>query len=134
MKYVVAYLSTAVAFAVLDFIWLSLAVERIYRPAIGSILADKVAPVPAVAFYLIYVAGMVVFAVSPALRSGSVSTALIYGALFGVFAYATYDLTNMATLKVWSLKVTLVDMAWGAFASAVAAGAGAWITRAILKL
>ncbi len=134
MKIFVAYLATALVFAVLDFAWLSAAGERLYRPLIGSIMADKVRIGPAIAFYLIYIAGVIVFAVWPALKAGNVQTALIYGALFGVVAYATYDLTNMATLKVWSMKITVLDMVWGAFATAVAAGAGTWITRAVLKL
>lgn len=133
MKVALAYLSTAIVFAALDFIWLSATAERLYRPAIGELMADKVRLGPAVAFYLIYMAGVVVFAVWPALKAGNIAVALIYGALFGVFAYATYDLTNMATLKVWSMKITLLDLAWGAFATAVAAAAGTWITRAVLK-
>jgi uncharacterized membrane protein len=134
MKYLIAYVSTAVVFAALDFVWLSLASSRLYKPEIGAILSDKVQMGPAVAFYLLYVLGMVVFIVLPALRGGSVGTALAYGALFGLVAYATYDLTNMATLKVWSMKVTLADLAWGAFATAVASGAGTWITRAVVKI
>jgi len=134
MKILVAYLSTALVFAVMDFIWLASTAERLYRPVLGSILADKVRLGPAVAFYLIYMAGVVIFAVWPALKSGNILTALIYGALLGVVAYATYDLTNMATLKVWSLKITLLDLAWGAFATATAAAAGALITRAVLKI
>lgn len=133
MKFGLAYLSTAVVFAVMDFVWLSATAERLYRPVLGSIMADKVRLGPAIAFYLIYMAGTVIFAVWPALKSGNISTALIYGALLGVVAYATYDLTNMATLKVWSMKITLLDLAWGAFATAIAAAAGTWITRAILK-
>lgn len=133
IQYVVAYVSTAVVFAVMDFVWLSLAANRLYKPEIGAIMADKVSMGPAVAFYLIYITGLIVFAVSPALKSGSIGTALMYGALFGLVAYATYDLTNMATLKVWSMKVTLADLAWGAFASAGAAGAGTWLTRLLVK-
>ncbi len=134
LKFGLAYLSTAVVFAVMDFIWLSATAERLYRPLIGSLMADKVRLGPAVAFYLIYMGGTVFFAVWPALKSGSIATALIYGAVLGVVAYATYDLTNMATLKVWSMKITLIDLVWGAFATAMAAAAGTWITRSILKL
>ncbi len=76
----------------------------------------------AVAFYLIYVLGIVVFAVWPALESGDWRTALMRGAAFGFFAYATYDLTNLATLKVWSLKISLIDMAWGTLLTGTGGG------------
>ena len=133
MRMIVAYVSTAIVFAAMDFVWLSLAANRLYKPEIGEIMAGKVQLAPAVVFYLLYVFGLIFFAVAPALRGGGVSTALLNGALFGLVAYATYDLTNMATLKVWSMKVTLADLAWGAFASAAAAGAGTWLTRLLVK-
>jgi uncharacterized membrane protein len=87
--------------------------------------------IAAVAFYLVYIAGVLVFALRPALASGDWRTAVLFGALFGFFAYATYDLTNLATLRVWSLPVSLIDMAWGTVLTGVAAGAGAY---AALKL
>jgi len=133
MRMIVAYIATAVVFAAMDFVWLSLAANRLYKPEIGEIMAGKVQMAPAVVFYLLYVFGLIFFAVAPALRQGGVQTALLHGALFGLVAYATYDLTNMATLKVWSMKVTLADLAWGAFASAIAAGAGTWLTRLLVK-
>ena len=134
MKPILAYGATALVFALMDMVWLTTTAERLYRPVLGELLADKVRIGPAIAFYLIYIAGVTVFAVWPALKSGNIASALICGALLGVFAYATYDLTNMATMKVWSLKITLLDLAWGAFATGIAAAAGAWITRAVLKL
>lgn len=132
-RYAIAYAATAVVFAVLDLAWLSFAASRLYQPHLGAVLAEGFRAGPAVAFYLLYVLGMVVFAVGPALRGGGLGTALAYGALLGLVAYGTYDLTNMATLKVWPLKVTLIDLAWGSFATAVAATAGTWITRLIVK-
>jgi uncharacterized membrane protein len=131
----IAYASILVAFAALDFCWLSLMGPALYKPALGPIMADKVQAVPAIAFYLIYLAALVYFAVWPALVSGAWSRALINGALFGIAAYATYDLTNQATLRVWSVKVTLADLCWGAFASAVASTVSyfvtAWASRAV---
>lgn len=129
--YATAYVSTAVVFLVLDAIWLSTMADRLYRPAMGSIMLERFALAPAVAFYLIYVAGVVVFAVTPALQSGRWVTALGYGAMLGLMAYATYDLTNQATLKNWSWTVTIADLCWGTFVTAVSAAAAARITMAV---
>jgi uncharacterized membrane protein len=129
--YASAYISTAVVFLVLDAIWLSTMADRLYRPAMGSIMLERFALAPAVAFYLIYVAGVVVFAVTPALQSGRWVTALGYGAMLGLMAYATYDLTNQATLKNWSWMVTIADLCWGTFVTAVSAAAATRITMAI---
>ncbi|MBC7768454.1 MAG: DUF2177 family protein [Phycisphaerales bacterium] len=124
MTYAIAWIATAIAFAALDAVWLSQAAPKIYRPLIGEMLADNMRIAPAIAFYLIYVTGIVFFAVAPALERGSLIWALLCGAALGFVAYATYDLSNHATLKVWDVRMTLIDMAWGTFASAVAAGAG----------
>ena len=129
MSYVIAWISTGVAFAIADAIWLSQAAPRLYRPMIGEILRPDVSWPAAIAFYLIYVSGIVYFAVSPALEKQSLSAALINGAVLGLVAYATYDLTNQATLKIWDTRLTLIDMSWGAFATALAAGAGYWLTQ-----
>ncbi|MDS7594829.1 DUF2177 family protein [Agrobacterium tumefaciens] len=118
--YLVAYVSTLIAFLVIDFIWLSTMASRLYRPAIGDMLADSFRLAPAIAFYLIYAAGLTFLAVRPALVSGQWNTALLYGAVVGFMAYATYDLTNQATLKNWSTTLTLADLAWGTFVSASA--------------
>jgi uncharacterized membrane protein len=126
----IAYVCALIVFAAMDFGWLTLTGPTLYKPALGPIMADKVQPAPAIAFYLIYLAGLVYFAVWPALTSGAWSRATINGALFGLAAYATYDLTNQATLKVWSIKVTLADLAWGAFVSAVAATISFFATSA----
>jgi uncharacterized membrane protein len=119
------YLTAALVMAGLDFLWLRLMVEPVYQPVIGSVLAEKPNMAAAVGFYVIYLIGVTIFAIRPALQSGDWRTGLFYGALFGFFAYATYDLTNMATLKIWSLKITLIDMAWGTVLTATAAGGGA---------
>ena len=129
MFYAVAYIAILLPFGLLDAVWLSLMGPRFYRPVLGDILLPGVNVMPAVAFYLIYPIGILVFATLPALKAGSVSTALMYGSLFGALAYATYDLTNHATLRNWTLSLTLTDMAWGAFASGVAAVAAYYLTR-----
>ena len=97
--YFAAYLFTLVAFLVIDFIWLSTMASRLYRPAIGDLLAENFRLAPAVVFYLIYAAGLTFLAVRPAFLTGEWTTALLYGAVVGFMAYATYDLTNQATLK-----------------------------------
>jgi uncharacterized membrane protein len=121
----IGYLAAAVVMGSLDFLWLRMMVGPVYQPAISSVLAEKPNIMAAVAFYLIYLVGVSIFAIRPALGSGDWRTGLVYGALFGFFAYATYDLTNMATLKVWSLKITLIDIAWGTILTGVAGTAGA---------
>jgi uncharacterized membrane protein len=130
MKWLTAYLSAAVAFGALDFLWLRWAGPNLYRPAIGEVLAPQFRGGPALVFYAIYIAGMVWFAVRPGL-AGGVPAALLNGSLLGGLAYATYDLTNQATLKVWSTHITLIDIAWGAFATALASGIAAWVTNRI---
>lgn len=127
MNIAIAWVATAVVFGIADAIFLSQVAQRVYRPLIGEILRPDVG-IAAAAFYLIYVSGLVFFAVSPALEKQSLMTAIVSGAALGFVAYATYDLTNQATMRVWDVRVTLIDMAWGAFASALAAGAAYFIT------
>ncbi|MGH9415554.1 MAG: DUF2177 family protein, partial [Terriglobales bacterium] len=122
---VTSYLAAALVMGVLDFIWLRATVNPIYQPALSAVLAEKPNMPAAIAFYLVYLAGVLIFAIRPALADGDWKTALVKGALFGLFAYATYDLTNLATLKVWSLKISLMDIAWGTVLTAAAASAGA---------
>lgn len=128
MKWIIAYIAAAVAFGALDAVWLRWAADNLYRPVIGSIMAEDFRMGAAAAFYLIYIAGMVWFAVKPGLAAGSVGTALLNGALLGGLCYATFDLTSQAVMKVWATHVSLADIAWGTFATAVAAGVSTWIT------
>lgn len=121
-----AYGVAALVFLGLDAIWLSTMAARLYRPAIGHLLAPDFALAPAALFYLLYVAGIVAFAVAPALASGRALEALARGAALGLLAYATYDLTNQATLRAWPWHLTLADMAWGTFVT----GAAAWAAAA----
>lgn len=124
LKFSVAYGSAALTFLVLDAIWLSTMTGLLYRPVLGPILAEQVRLVPAIAFYVLFVAGIVYFGIGPALETGRWTTALLNGAVFGFLAYATYDLTNHATLELWTTKITLADMAWGSFVSGAASTAG----------
>jgi uncharacterized membrane protein len=127
MHYLLAYVGTGVIMGVLDAIWLTLMAPRLYQPAIGELLAPRPNMRAAVAFYLIYVFGIVFLAVLPALREGSAVRAATLGAVLGLVAYATYDLTNQATLRVWPLHVTLIDLAWGIFITMAAALGGYWL-------
>ncbi len=122
-SFLLAYLATAIVFLAMDSVWLSRAIG-FYRAALGDLLAEKPNLIAAAAFYLLYVLGIVVFAVMPAARDDVWHVAILLGGLLGLVAYATYDLTNLATLSRWSLQVALVDMAWGAFVTAAAALAG----------
>ena len=116
-----AYLCALLAFTAVDMVWLSIMAGRFYRPTLGDILLADVNLKAAVVFYLLYPIGLVIFAIAPALKTGELKDALVMGALFGFFAYATYDLTNQATVRNWSVALTLVDVAWGAFVSGLAA-------------
>jgi uncharacterized membrane protein len=121
MLYIVTYIATLVPFLLIDGVWLSIMSSRLYKPTLGDMALDAVRWTPALAFYLLYPVGMMILAVLPALKSGQVSQAALYGAVLGLSAYGTYDLTNHATLRNWSVTFTLVDMAWGAILSAVVA-------------
>lgn len=122
--YAIAYVATAIVFFGADFIWLSRMTSAFYRPRMGSLLLDQPNLAAAGLFYLVYVAGVVHLAVVPAVNSGSWTTALVSGAILGLVAYGTYDMTNLATLKNWSLSLSAVDMAWGTVLTAVAASGG----------
>jgi uncharacterized membrane protein len=120
----VAYVATLVSFLALDAVWLTTMAQRLYQPGIGHLMRPGFAWEPALVFYLLYVLGLVVFGVMNGLARGRSAVAAARCALFGLIAYATYDLTNQATLRDWPWLVTLADLVWGTCASA-AAGAGA---------
>ena len=130
MARVIAALATAIIFGALDAVWLRTMFPRLYQPALGSLIGD-LRWAPALVFYALYVLGIQIFAVAPGLKAGQPAVALTYGALFGLFCYATYDLTNQATLRQWSIKVTLADMAWGAVATGTAAALATMIALAL---
>ena len=129
MKTATAFVATGLGFAAIDSIWLITMSTRLYKPEIGELMATNFRMGPAIAFYLLYITGILIFAVQPALAAGKWQTALVQGALFGFFCYMTYDMTNYATLKVWSLKVTILDLMWGTFLTGSAATVGMVVTR-----
>lgn len=123
MSFIVSYVSALVVFGAMDAVWLKIMGPLLYRPTLAEILAPNPRLAPAILFYLVYPIGIVVFVVTPALRSGSVVGVFGLALLFGAIAYATYDLTNYATLRSWTLQITVLDIVYGAIASAVAATA-----------
>ncbi len=130
--YVVAYLATAAVFFGLDFVWLGKVATTFYRSQLGDMMRERPDFLAAGAFYLIYIGGIVYFAVQPYISGGSWTQALLSGAILGLIAYGTYDITNLATLKNWPLAMSLVDMAWGTVLTGVAAAAGLAITQKLI--
>jgi len=127
-KLFIAYIATMIVFFAIDFIWLGTVAKSFYREQIGPLLLEDFRIGVAALFYLVYLTGVIFFASRPALEAGSVSMALLYGAAFGFFCYATYDFTNLATLKGYTTTVAFVDLAWGTFLTGVSAAVGTWIT------
>ena len=118
-------------FLAIDMVWLGWVARGFYKQHLGFLISDKPNWYAAIVFYLLFVAGMLVFAIVPGLQAGSVRKTLLLGAMFGLVTYATYDLTNMATIKNWPLLVTIVDMIWGLVLATAVSGigfmAGRWL-------
>ena len=125
------YLIALPVFFAIDMVWLGLVAKGFYRRQIGSLMRESVGWPAAIAFYRLFILGLVVFVVAPAMDDGSWLRALLLGALFGLIAYATYDLTNLATLRGWPLTVTVVDLIWGAALAATVSvatyGIAVWV-------
>lgn len=129
MNWIKIYLATVPVFFLIDMLWLGLVAKSFYREQIGFLLKTEFNWLAAIIFYLIFIGGILFFAVAPALEAGNWQRALFLGALFGFFTYATYDLTNLATIRDWPLTITIVDMAWGTVLSALVATASYHIAR-----
>lgn len=125
------YIAALVVLVVGDVVWLAYFARQVFQPTLKPILRDNVDWRAVVLFYLLYAAGIAIFAISPALANRSARAAFVYGLLFGFFAYMTYDVTNFATIKAWTIRLALMDVGWGTFISGVAALAGYGATRAI---
>jgi uncharacterized membrane protein len=132
LRVTAAYLLTLVTFLAIDAVWLGLIASGMYKRELGHLLAPNVRWGAAAVFYLLYVAGVMVLVVQPNLDA-TLGRAILLGAVFGLVAYATYDLTNLATLQRWPLNVTLIDLAWGAFLTAATAAAGWTYGRWLLR-
>ena len=129
MRYVLAYFSVLFAFLALDASWLVAAGGKIFKSQLGPLLRDQPDLKVAAAFYLIYAAGMLVLAVAPAVEGGSLMAAGWRGAVLGLVAYATFDLTALSIIKGWTVTVALVDLAWGTIATAIACIIGFLVLR-----
>lgn len=116
------YLITAAIFLVIDIVWLAVISPKLYKANIGHLLAEKPDLVAAGVFYLLFVGALLFFVIDPAIAKGSVWQAVWTGAFLGLVMYATYDLTNLATLKEWPLKITVIDLVWGTFITAATSG------------
>jgi uncharacterized membrane protein len=131
MVYLVGYIGALISFGVVDAMWLRLMGPLLYRPTLGDILLAELRLGPAIAFYLSFPIGVFVLAVLPALKAGSLTSAVGSGILFGALAYATYDLTNFATLRNWTLQLTVLDIVYGAIVSAFSAAVSFLVARSI---
>ena len=129
--YIKLYFTTLIAFFAIDMVWLGLVARTFYRKQLGFLLSSNTNWVAAIIFYLLFIAGILVFVVLPGLDDNSLKTTILRAALFGIVTYATYDLTNLATVRDWPLLITIVDLAWGTVlsvaVSCVGFAAGKWL-------
>lgn len=128
-KLLLGYLLTAVVFFAIDLLWLGVIAKNLYQKQIGHLMAEQVNWTAAMIFYLLFIIGILIFAVLPAVEKNSLQHALLYGVLFGFFTYATYDLTNLATLRDWPVKVVVIDIFWGMILTGSVATAGYYIFK-----
>jgi uncharacterized membrane protein len=127
--HIVSYLLTTVVFFAIDMVWLGFIAKNLYRKYLGALLSDTMNWGAAIIFYLVFIVGIFIFVINPSIEKQSVIRAVALGALFGFIAYATYDLTNYATLKGFPLNIVFIDLAWGAVLTSIVSLAGYYITR-----
>jgi uncharacterized membrane protein len=127
LKYVGIYLSFLVTLIAIDLVWLLGIAKNLYRNDMGDLMASEPKLIAGLAFYLLYALGVCIFVIIPALSKQSLLYALQYGALFGLFCYMTYDLTNLAVIRDFPTRLALVDIAWGSFVTALTAGFAYWV-------
>ncbi|NDA62526.1 MAG: DUF2177 family protein [Chitinophagia bacterium] len=130
-KLILSYFLTACVFFAIDLAWLGLLAKNLYRKYLGGFLSDSVNWTAACIFYALYILGIFIFSILPALEKNSWMYAISMGAAFGFFTYATYDLTNLATLKNWPVTIVYIDILWGTVLTGLVAAAGYWITRKV---
>ena len=126
---IISFIFVATIFLIVDVIWLSITVKSIYKPNLGNLLNDKPVLWAAVLFYIIYMIGLTLIIIKPALASNSVLQAFWTGVIFGIVAYGTYNLTNMATVKNWSSTIVWIDMLWGGLLTGSSSAAGIYLTK-----
>lgn len=134
IQYLAVYAVSVPIFFAIDMVWLGFVANTFYRSQIGHLMGSTVNWPVAFAFYFLFLLGLLIFAILPAIEAQSFTKALVYGALFGFFTYMTYDLTNWSTLREWPILVSLVDIAWGTFLSATVASVTYWfVVTVVLK-
>lgn len=131
MELLVKLLAAGGVMGILDYLWLGFIAKKLYYQQIGHLLLDKPNMGAALAFYVVYIIGVIIFVINPALQKDSLLYALGFGALFGLVAYATYDLTNLATMKNFSVKIVVIDLLWGMFITTSMAGAAYLAVKAL---
>lgn len=128
-KLIIPYFLTFAVFFIIDMAWLGFVAKDLYRKHLGNFLTDNVNWIAAFVFYFLFIVGVFIFAIVPAVEKNSLNSAIMLGALFGFFTYATYDLTNLATLKDWSLTIVFVDIIWGSVLTGIVSTAGFYIVK-----
>lgn len=129
-RFLIAYIASGAVFVAVDLAWLSLVMSKLFKAQMPQLILEQPRLVPAAVFYALYPVGIAVFGVLPAIAAQDWVRAVALSALFGVLAYVTYELTNLATLRGWSAQIALLDIAWGAALSGVAGALGYFATRA----
>lgn len=128
-KLLISYALTFAVFLLIDMAWLGFIAKGLYHKYLGGFLSEQVNWTAAIVFYLLFVVGIFIFAIMPSVEKDSVVSAITLGALFGFFTYATYDLTNLATLKNWPLKIVFIDILWGSVLTGIVSTAGFYIVK-----
>ena len=121
------YLVSLLVFFAIDLLWLGVIAKNLYKEHLGHLMADQIRWGAAILFYCLYLGGLMIFVILPALKENNWSHSIVYGALFGLICYATYDLTNLATLKEWPVKIVVYDLIWGAFISGIVSLITYWV-------
>ena len=133
LKSIIASIFTGLILLGIDIVWLGIMTPRFYKPHLAAYMADKINFLPAILFYVLFTLGLMLLVVFPAVERGSLLRALLLGGLLGMVAYATYDLTNLSSIKSWPLIVSVVDIVWGTFLSAISATLGYLIVKAFSR-
>lgn len=128
-KLALSYLLTTLVFFAIDMTWLGFIAKNLYRKYLGAFLSDNVNWTAAIVFYLLFIVGIFYFSILPSVEKNDFSKTVISGALFGLFTYATYDLTNLAILKNWPLNIVFIDIIWGMVLTALVSSAGFYIVK-----
>jgi uncharacterized membrane protein len=128
-KLFISYVLTFIVFFIIDMAWLGFIAKDLYKKYLGDLLSEQVNWVAAIVFYVLFIVGVFIFAIMPSVEKNSLTSAVTLGALFGFFTYATYDLTNLATLKNWPQTIVVIDIVWGSVLTAIVSTAGFFIVN-----